>query len=343
MVEVESEEFLEQSDYEEENIKNIFLNKNECSTSEDPIPHLLNPQKETPNKLTSIPYLISNPGIHINADRIKNVAKSKISLYIINQNLQKYNSTPEYKESIIINNLIISKETHFTSIFKDLLISDYNEEFLRGFFTFNETKEVLPKFYEYYKNYLVFFCKGTFRNFKINDIIQECGERHAEIYYNRNYLNKERTKKKEKKENIDENNIENNDKNEILTLGDTKIPLSSFFTKSIENSIKNIINSHDSKLYTRENENELSNIKPSKENTIHLPDNSSVSNDDVITKKSSIVNIIDLMNNKRKKNNSKMKNKKKRTDIILIDNKKFKKTKNIFNNKKNISSFSKTS
>ncbi len=311
MEEVESEEFIEQSDWKEENVKNIFRNNNEFSTSEDPIPHLLNPEKETQNKYTSMPYLMSNPEIYINVNRIKNVAKSKISLYIINQNLQKYNSTPEIKDSIIINNLIFSKETHLTSIFKDFLISDYNEEFLRGFFTFNECIDVLPKFYEYYKNYLVFFCKGTFRDFRINDIIQECGEKHAEIYYNRNYL-KERTKKKEKKENIDENIFESNDKNEKHTLRDTKIPLSSFFTKSVENSIKNIINSHDNKLSKKENEKELSNIKPSKENTIHLPDNSSVSIDDVITIKSSIINIIDLMNNKNKKNNSKMKNKKKK-------------------------------
>ena len=50
---------------------------------------------------------------------------------------------------MIIDDLIKSKETHFTSIFKDKLIFDYNEEFLRGFFNLDECKEVLPKFYYY--------------------------------------------------------------------------------------------------------------------------------------------------------------------------------------------------
>ena len=347
MEEVESEELLEQSNYNTQKIMNLFQN-NEFSTSEDPIPHLINPAKEPLDKFTSMSYIISSPKFDINIDQINNIAKNKISLYLININLQKYNSTPLMRDLMIINNLIRSKETHFTSLFKDYLISDYNEEFLRGYFNINECKEVLPKFYEYYKNYLHFFCKGTFSDFKINNIIQEYGENHAEVYYNLNYLKKERVKKKDKKENIDEKNFEETDKTDSnLKEEQSKIiPFFSFFTKSVENSIKNMKNSYEHNKSKKEQDKELSNIKPlksnSRENTINLPDNSTVSIDDVITKRGSIINIIDLMNKKikNKKNNSNF-NKKKKMDIILIDNKKLKNKKNVLSSK-HINSFSKT-
>ena len=58
---------------------------------------------------------------------------------------------------MLINDLIESKETHFIAIFKDYLISDYQEEFLRRYFIITEINEVMPKFYQYYKNYLNFF------------------------------------------------------------------------------------------------------------------------------------------------------------------------------------------
>ena len=347
MEEVESEELLEQSNYNTQKIMNLFQN-NEFSTSEDPIPHLINPAKEPLDKFTSMSYIISSPKFDINIDQINNIAKNKISLYLININLQKYNSTPLMRDLMIINNLIRSKETHFTSLFKDYLISDYNEEFLRGYFNINECKEVLPKFYEYYKNYIHFFCKGTFSDFKINNIIQEYGENHAEVYYNLNYLKKERVKKKDKKENIDEKNFEETDKTDSnLKEEQSKIiPFFSFFTKSVENSIKNMKNSYEHNKSKKEKDKELSNIKPlksnSRENTINLPDNSTVSIDDVITKRGSIINIIDLMNKKikNKKNNSNF-NKKKKMDIILIDNKKLKNKKNVLSSK-HINSFSKT-
>lgn len=113
---------------------------------------------------------------------------------------------------------------------------------------------------------------------------------------------KKELKRRKKKGNIDEKNIEeteNNKQNNISSL----ISFRTFFTKSIENSIRRVKNSKDEILY-KKNMQELSNIKPvndNKENTIYLPENTTVSIDDVITKKSSIVNIIDLMKKKKKK------------------------------------------
>ena len=338
MEEVESEEYIE---YKEDNalVENDVLKKF-FSYNDDVIPHLIKPKKEPLENYASISYTIPDLSkMNININQFQIMPRNKISLYLINKNLQKYNSSPEEKNLMIIDDLIYSKETHFTSLFKDYLISDYNEEFLRGYFNINECNDVLPKFYDYYKNYLKYFCKGTFKDFYVNDIIQEYGENQAEVYYNINYRRKERTKKRDKKEKLDNKNLEEtkkskNNKSENIS---NLISLNSFFTKSIEYSIKRAKNSFEN----NQKEKELSNIKPlkndSKENTINLPDNSTVSIGDAITKKSSIVNIIDLMKNKKNNYSKRKKNNKK----IFIDNKKLNNNRNILN-KKRFNSFSKT-
>lgn len=60
----------------------------------------------------------------------------------------------------------------------------------------------IPKISKYYKNYLVFFCKSTFRNFKINKINQVYCDKKAELYYNNNYGKKKIKKKECNKPNI---------------------------------------------------------------------------------------------------------------------------------------------
>jgi hypothetical protein len=62
--------------------------------------------------------------------------------------------------------------------------------------------ERIPKISKYYKNYLVFFCKSTFRNFKINKIIQVFCDKKAELYYNVNYGKRKVKKKERNKHNI---------------------------------------------------------------------------------------------------------------------------------------------
>ena len=339
MEEVESEEYIGDNNFYLSEKKN-----NDFIISEE-IPNLINTQKDPLSKYISQPYIIpSLPNTNINnRKQIQYVSKNKLNLYLINQNLQQHNSTPGMKDLMIINNLISSKETHFTSLFKDYLISDYKEEFLKGYFNIDQCTEVIPQFYDYYKNYLHFFCKGTFTSFEINSMIQEYGENQAQIYYNINYRKKERNKNKD---NTNEKNIDDidNSGNNSNYNDSKKIDLVSFFTKSVENSIKKIKTSYEKKILSKKDK-ELSNIKPlknsNKENTINLPDNSTVSTDDLITKKSSIINIIDLMNKKDKNKKSNM-NKKKKMEIILIDNKKIKKKRNIITNNKHINSFSKT-
>ena len=301
------------------------LNSIDISNS-DPIPPLFIPNKNIHEKQNSIITQIisdaykkyTNKNEPLNIGIIKQKINAKISISIPYQNLQKHNSSPNQKNIMLINDLIESKETHFIATFKDYLISDFHEEFLRRYFKLNEIKDILPKFYQYYKNYLNFFCKGTFSDFYLNEILQEYGECQAEFYYNKNYGHKERMKKKEKK-GIDEANNNNEESYESENNSNNE-NIRSIFSKSIKYSIDIIQKSINS--YNNENHKDISNIKPanySNDNSISLPDNSSVSYNDVITNQNSLRYIIDIINNK-KEFNKKIKNKK--SEIISNRNKK---------------------
>jgi hypothetical protein len=154
--------------------------------------------------------------------------------------------------------------------------------------------------------------------------MQEYGECQAEFYYNKNYGHKERMKKKEKKD-LDEANNKNEESYESENgSNNNNINIRSIFSKSIKYSIDIIQNSQNN--FLKENQKDLSNIKPanySKDNSITLPDDSSVSYNDVITNQNSLRCIINMINNK-KELNKKIKNKK--SEIISNKNK------NRFNN-----------
>ena len=327
----------ESADYAFKNI-NISLNNDAQLnsidvSSSDPIPPLFVPKNINQKKQNSIiDQIIANMYNNFNTEKnteiisinqIKQKIQNKISISVPFLNLQKHNSTPNQKNIMLINDLIESKETHFIATFKDYLISDFHEEFLRRYFQYNETKDILPKFYQYYKNYLNFFCKGTFSDFYLNEIMQEYGECQAEFYYNKNYGNKDRTKKKEKKGLDEMNNNHQNEESYESENASNVGNIRSIFSKSIKYSIdiiQNSYNNNDCYNYNGKNK-ELSNIKPSnysKDNSITLPDNSSVSYNDIITNQNSLRYIINIMNNKKELNNNKIKNKKSE----IINNKK---------------------
>ena len=252
------------------NKSNISLNYGEQLNSidvsnNDPIPPLFIPKRNTEKKQNSLIEEIISGIYHNNSKNIENInisqikrkIQNKISISIPYQNLQKHNSSPNQKNIMLINDLIESKETHFIATFKDYLISDFHEEFLRRYFNFKEIKDILPKFYQYYKNYLNFFCKGTFSDFFLNELMQEYGECQAEFYYNKNYGHKERVKKKEKK-GLDEVNYRNEESYESDNISNTR-NIRSIFSKGIKYRTDIILNSYN--YYGNENK-DLSNIKP---------------------------------------------------------------------------------
>ena len=115
---------------------------------------------------------------------IKNLYKrAKHKLY------EKYNCLNEKYESIILKHLLNNENTHLVSVFKDYMILDYKEEFLRRYYSLYECSQRIPEFSIYYHNYLLFFCKPTISNLKLNDILLDYEEKKAEIYYKKNCVN----------------------------------------------------------------------------------------------------------------------------------------------------------
>ena len=58
---------------------------------------------------------------------------------------------------------------------------------LKRYYKKDESIERILIYAKYYKNYLQFFCKPTFTDFAINEIINDYGEKKAELYYKNNY------------------------------------------------------------------------------------------------------------------------------------------------------------
>ena len=100
---------------------------------------------------------------------------------------EKYDCTPSKYDMYIMEHILNNLNCHLVSQFKENMLTDYIEEFLRREYNYSESSQRIPKFPIYYKNYLHFFCKPTFKNFKFNKLIQNYGEKQAELYYKKNY------------------------------------------------------------------------------------------------------------------------------------------------------------
>ena len=204
-------------------------------------------KKEIPNKLkvnlsSSLKYISKKKNSK------KFIIYHNIYTKIIIKNLQKYNSNSNKKNVMIVNNLINCRPCHFLAKFKDYLISDYVEEFLRRIYFLNESIQRIPKLYKYYKNYLLFFCKPIFIDSFSNEIIKNYGDYNAECFY-KNNLEKKRNNGPEKildKKFIYKNNKDDANEEMIKTV----------FTKSIKNSIDNI---NDEESITNDNKLKIDN------------------------------------------------------------------------------------
>ena len=153
-------------------------------------------------------------------ERIKNEKNINRLEKIINMNLKyKYNtSNPNFLCSLDIfntENLIYNKRSHLVELFKDYMLWNYIDEFLRRFYKTKESEERISTLYLYYKQYLSFFCKPIFTNFKYNDILLNGEEKKAKLFYNNYYINKNKQREDNNKDNgilniEDSNSINNN-------------------------------------------------------------------------------------------------------------------------------------
>ena len=213
--------------------------------------------------LETIKTSISN-GIKSSFDN--NINFINFAKKIMKKNLMiKYNITPFKHTLISIQNFIESKYCREIAVFKENLIFNYTQEFLKRMYNKNESLSRLPKFVVYYRNYLLFFCRPIFHELKLDEKFQKYYETKAQIFYQSNY-NKENKKDK----------ITNNEnpitiftpkikqllsgQNSSSQLTIKKVDSNSVITAlSLENSILQLLNENNNK--SKEKEKKENNIK----------------------------------------------------------------------------------
>ena len=130
--------------------------------------------------------------------------KDKNSLYLLQYQkyfmkklVIKYNILPNEYNLMKLENFIEAKYCHSLARFKELLLFNYDEEFLKRFYSRKEALKKIPLFSEFYKSYLKFFCFPTLAELKLNELIEDMVENKAKAFYNENYSNeKEKSDKK---------------------------------------------------------------------------------------------------------------------------------------------------
>ena len=113
----------------------------------------------------------------------------------------KYGDIEEDQNNLYINQILYDKTSHYNIKFKEYQYLDFIEEFLKRFYFIEESLIRIPKLSDYYKNYHNFFCRPTFRNYKLCNIMHNYGDIKAEIFYRNNY----HTSKNEDKDNESSN------------------------------------------------------------------------------------------------------------------------------------------
>ena len=172
---------------------------------------------------------ISNFPINTNFNSLIEISANKYNkktnLFVIEKKIMtkfnikykiKYNSRKIYND-LIMYTLLFNKNTHLVSLFKDYMIFDYVDEFFKRYYTDTEITERLPQFSIFYKNYLTFFCQPCFTSFKYNNLIQRNREKKAELFYNKNF------REKNKESNEDEGIIEDSEEDEDFEVSKTFI------------------------------------------------------------------------------------------------------------------------
>ena len=114
----------------------------------------------------------------------------------------KYNVLPQEYNLIQLDNFVTAKYCHHLASFKENLIYNDSEEYLRRYYEINESTKKIPLFSEFYKSYLNFFCFPTFAELKLNDLIEDMVEDKAKAFYNENYKEEEEKDCKKSKNSI---------------------------------------------------------------------------------------------------------------------------------------------
>lgn len=132
---------------------------------------------------------------------IKSQKSSSVSLQIITslitkvrQNFRKSHFTsPDYYNKICINNIIFNEKSSLVSQFKDYLIEDDNNEFLKRYYKYYESYNKLETIYDFYSKYILIHPNYTIINmskYMMKNIKRKMKLINQE-QLNRDYFNKE--------------------------------------------------------------------------------------------------------------------------------------------------------
>ena len=111
----------------------------------------------------------------------------EIECYSYNKLTKIYNTLPFKYNLIQIENFVSGKYCHSLASFKEKLLFNFEEEFLKKYYKIKEINKKLPLFYEFYKSYLQFFCTPVFSDLNLNELIEKAVEKKAKVFYNDNY------------------------------------------------------------------------------------------------------------------------------------------------------------
>jgi len=207
---------------------------------------------------TNLNYAMNSIKCTRKKNNLNKVSKPQKSKNIINKELfsleclayntllKKYNFTFKKYNLLCINYLLSNKSCRLVSVFKEKMITDYIDEFLKRQYFIKESEERIPKFYLYYKHYSIFFGQPFFTDFSFNVILQKNGEKKARIYYKNHYQNGE--SKDEDNENIgfaesgsdDEYEDKKNNNEDANKKKKNKNNNNTIFSEGIKDNIDNI-------------------------------------------------------------------------------------------------------
>ena len=176
---------------------------------------------------------------------------------------KKYSHDEKNYNDNLIECLIYNKNSHYASVFRDCMLYDYIDEYLKRFYHRSEAMKKVPKLSKYYTNYLSFFLRPVFRDFFVNSELKIYGENKAELYYYCQY-----GKKANQGEESMVNNVQNVDsycKDQVNTL------LTDDVRKKIDKNSMNHTKCEDlSSVYYAEIKSGMNTLRDQQESIIHI-------------------------------------------------------------------------
>ena len=98
-----------------------------------------------------------------------------------------------------LENFVKAKYCHSLAKFKEDLLFNFDQEFLKRYYMTIESLKKIPLFSDFYKTYFLFFCRPTLSQLNINELIEEMVERKAKAFYQQNCHEEEKEDKKDSK------------------------------------------------------------------------------------------------------------------------------------------------